>query len=145
MFISVDAKRVIDRLQKMQANTSPKSPKMREAFTRIGLLLTARTKLNVLRQRLIDKGGLRRSINYRLIPDGVEAGSFGVPYAGVYEYGFKGRVRVRSFERTSQLGRSYTVRSHHRNMNVRKRPYLRPAVLASREEIIEILRSSIVS
>jgi len=147
MFITIEAKKVIERLRQMRQRSEPDSMAMKAAFTRIGLLITSRAKVNILRQRLIDTGNLRRSIDYRFVrdPDGsaIEVGSFGVKYAAVHEYGFRGVVSVPSHQRISTLGKSYTVRSHRRKMNIRKRPYLRPAVLESREEILKILRSTI--
>jgi len=94
-----------------------------------------------------------------------------VPYAPVHEYGFHGTVQVpahtrhvssgdvfkrmkkisqrtgREFTSKSVVSRgSTTVRAHSRMMNIRKRPFLRPAVEANfqflKDGIMEILRQS---
>lgn len=83
---------------------------------------------------------------------GVRVGSFGVPYAAIHEFGFKGVVRVPAHQRsiTRAFGRpieprSVSVRPHSRRMNIRKRPYVGPALEQRRDLILKILSSEINS
>lgn len=125
------------------------------AFVRIGTILQSQIKLNIRQQGLIDTGTLLNSIRYELISEGgksgVRFGSYGVKYAAVHEYGFKGIVTRRSHTRTITQAfgkripaRPVTVRSHSAKLNVRKRPYIRPAIQKHKTQILEILRLAIM-
>jgi len=61
------------------------------------------------------------------------------PYAGVHERGFTGAVNVREHRRMG-----HTVRAHTRQMNIRERPYLQPAVNDQSQEIQNRLRNEFV-
>lgn len=125
------------------------------AFVRIGVLLESQIKLNIRQQGLIDTGNLLNSIRYELINEngkkGIRLGSFGVKYAAAHEYGFKGIVTKRSHTRTiSQAfgkripARPVTVRSHSSSMNVRKRPFIKPAIQKHKSQIIDIIRLALM-
>lgn len=80
---------------------------------------------------------------------GVRVGSFGVPYAAVHEFGFKGVVNVPSHKRTitRAFGRpirpqTVSVRQHSKRMNIRKRSYLGPALEQRRNLILKILEGA---
>jgi phage gpG-like protein len=150
------------RIQKRLARFNPKDPRIREALTRIGIKIENETKINIRRQRLVDTGSLLNSIRYQLYSrrnkSGVVVGSFGIPYASVHEFGFNGPVSVPASAvrphqrqinqafgkpidaRSVQVG-GYIRGAHTRNMRVRARPYLGPAVKTVRNEIREIIRS----
>lgn len=70
------------------------SPKGQEMLHRIGMLVVAQTKLNIRQQGLIDQGGLLNSIRYEITSEGLEVGSYGVPYAATHEYGTVGKGGV---------------------------------------------------
>lgn len=131
-------RRISARLGKI----GPQDPSIREALLRIGFLVESQTKRNIRSQRLIRTSNLINSIRSRLIKDGVVIGSFGVPYAAVHEFGFSGNVVVSGHTRTSRLGKPHSVASHSRFMNVRKRPYLRPALREKAPRIVEIIRQA---
>jgi len=60
-----------------------------------------------------------------------------VEYAPTHEFGFRGTVGVRSHIRKRKKSLSL-VRAHSRRMNIRKRPFIRPAI-ESRTNQIKIL------
>lgn len=81
---------------------------------------------------------------------GVRVGSFGVPYAAVHEFGYRGVVTVPTHQRmiTSAFGRSIrpksiTVRQHPRRMNMPKRSYIGPALEQRRSQIMQIISQGI--
>lgn len=140
-------RRITARLSAFQ----PGDPRLKEALLRIGILLESEIKLNIRRNRLIDTGNLLNSIRYQLFQrgevQGVTVGSYGVPYAAVHEFGFTGTQNVRAHERqvNQAFGRSIrpttaSVRSFSRNVNIRARPYVRPAMRKHGQRITEILR-----
>ena len=92
----------------------------------------------VLRNRT---GTLRRSIHHsvRLGPKEI-IGIVGtnVSYARVHEYGFRGTVAVRAFER---LG--YPVRPHVRNVTIRERSFLRSALAEKRHQITQRMNAAL--
>jgi phage gpG-like protein len=126
---------------------------MKTALTTIGTILEARMRLNAEDQRLRRTGNLINSIRYQLFRGtgqraGVMVGSWGVPYAAVHEFGFRGTVivpahSVSSHERRGRVVREHKRASYSRKVNIRRRPYIRPAVRELRDRIYEILRSTI--
>jgi phage gpG-like protein len=132
-------KRIMSRIEQFQ----PGDPRLREALTRIGIMVERETKKNITRPRdpknLVDTGALLNSIKYKVYErgsiTGVKVGSYSIPYAAVHEFGFKGSVNVASHRRGVS-----NVSAHTRMMNIRARPYLRPAVKSVRKEIIEIVK-----
>lgn len=123
------------------------NPRRDEAMKRIGMLLRNQTVINItkksdrangVRKGLIKFESLRDSINYKPIENGIVVGSFGIPYAAIHEFGFKGLVQVREFLRRGGVH----VRAHQRNMNIPARPFLRPAVVKHKDLILTILREA---
>jgi len=151
--ITHNTSELIHRIQARTENLAPDSPKLREAFDRIGLYVTAIAKLNVRRHGLIDTGRLINSLRYEYFRDGkvqgVQIGSFNVPYAAVHEFGYRGTVNVPTHQRTISQAfghqieqRTITVKGHSRNAMVKERAYLRPAILSSRVFIVDTLRAA---
>jgi phage gpG-like protein len=145
---------VIQRLRKTTSQYAPDSPQLKEAMIRIGNYVTALAKMNVRRQGLIDTGRLINSLRYEFFMQGNTAvtriGSFNVPYAAVHEFGFRGTMNVPTHSRTVSQAfgraidpRQIAVRQHQRRVNIRPRPYLRPAFTKSRTFIIDTLRAAI--
>lgn len=153
MTITANTGSLITRLQRRFNRLSPDSPEMRTALTKIGITLTAQTIINIRKNNLIDTGRLINSVRYELFKDsasaGVRVGSFGVPYAAVHEFGFHGNVLVKPHSRTVSraFGHAidpvtFMVGMHNRKMNVRKRPFLAPAVRKHREFVIRTIRQA---
>jgi len=145
---SILAKRIQDIIKRHE----PTSTDMKIMAEKIGLLVSNQAKLNVTKQKLIDTGNLRSSIGYktRRVRGGgvrITIGSFGVPYAAIHEFGFRGTVDVASFTRTitQAFGKRITptvvtVRAHQKNMDIPARPYLRPAFNSTKRKVIDIIR-----
>lgn len=147
--------RLIARIEAMEAMADPKSPKLRQALTRIGSILQAEMKLNIGRQGIIDQGGLFNSIRYIISQksDGMtlEVGSFGIRYAAINEFGGKmSKRQVRGMfaglrERGKIPGRSGGKGIVSVNPDGtgkwKARPYIRPALLKHKNNIIELIRA----
>jgi len=129
---------MLARIERRLSAFDKEDPRMVETLLSIGLTLETQIKLNIRSQGLIDTGRLLNSIRHQLEPGGIPAvsiGSFGVPYAAIHEFGFRGAVNVRAHTRvvTQAYGRSITpvaaqVRGFTRNMTIPSRPYFRPAI-----------------
>ena len=98
-------------------------------------------------------GRLRRSIHpewdFKPGHMGATVGT-NVEYAAIHEYGFKGTVQVKSFQRemTKAFGRpiapkQVTVSAHSRNINMPESSFLRSALKEMRPEIIEGLKNAV--
>jgi phage gpG-like protein len=140
--MATDLPLLIKRLKDRERSFKFSSPEMKKAMTAIGSILMGQTVLNIRQQKLVDRGHLMNSISFKLFNnkgvDGVMVGSFGIPYAAIHEFGFKGLVQVRE-----HLRRGVNVMAHGRNVNVPARPYLRPAVTKHRDLIINIIRAAV--
>ena len=134
--------RLKERIQKAQ----PDSPELRAALTRIGVLVSSQAAINVRRRGLIDTGRLINSIRYEFFKEnnvhGVKIGSFGVPYAAIHEFGYKGLVNIRRHTRQTPFGK-VSVKAHERFMRIPKRPYLTPAVRKHQNTITDVLREAL--
>ena len=142
---------VLNQLKAEQDRYSPENPSFRAKIIRIANLIINQAKLNIRTERLIDTGRLWNSLRYefyRMDKDsyGIRIGSFGVPYAALWEFGYHGPVAVRSHNRlmTTAFGRPIEptivrVKNHIRKVNVEPRPYLRPAFEQHKKRISEII------
>jgi len=132
--------RILSRIEKYQ----PDDPRLREGLTRIGIMIEREAKKNITQKKLVDTGSLLNSIRFRLFQkgtiSGVKVGSYGIPYAAVHEFGFDGSVKISSHERRTPSGGVTNVTAHQRMMQIRARPYLKPAIKSVRKEIINILK-----
>jgi phage gpG-like protein len=127
------------------------SPELYEAFERIGMLITAKAKMNVRRYGMIDTGRLINSLRYETYKTtdslGMKVGSFGTPYAAIHEFGgpFTEQMRRAMF---ADLGRRGRLKKGGgkgviRNNYIPPRPYLMPAVNSSRGFIVSTLRKAL--
>jgi hypothetical protein len=153
--ITHNTQELIARFETQVANLAPGSPRLKEAFTKIGLYVTSIAKLNIRQWGLIDTGRLINSVRYEFFKDatkeGIRAGSYNVPYAWVHEFGFRGSVRVPAHQRMQRQAfgrpidpRAVDVREHSRMMEIPPRPYLRPAIKTSQAFIIDTLRAALL-
>lgn len=142
---------LIKRIQEKINALNLTSDKVRAAFTRIGVLVTAQAKINIRRQGLIDTGRLINSIRFEVFQTEEKAvlriGSFGVPYAAAHEFGFRETVTVREHTRMMSKAfgkdispREVRVGQHTMQMKVKKKPYLNPAVRKFTPDIVNMLR-----
>jgi phage gpG-like protein len=130
----------IDRIRKLEVKVSENSKETRYLLTRIGGLLEASIKQKIIEINLVKERRLLNSIRYRVGKNQVSVGSYGVPYAAVHEFGFRGRVAVRAHTRVTRSGKPSKVSPHFREMRVRERPYIRPSLKKNSDRIIQILR-----
>lgn len=148
MTIASNSEGLMARLRARAAGLSPSSPELKKAFGAIGLMVTARARMNIRRKGIIDTGRLLNSMRFEMFSEGdvagIRAGSFGVPYAAMHEFGgkFTERQRRAMFWNLGRRGgpkrpSKGVVRGGH----FRARPYLRPAVAESRAFILAALRS----
>jgi len=137
-------KLITDIKARLKKKTQPNPVQLK----RIGLLLELQIKKNVRRppgggRDLIETGALFNSIRHQVARSRnsatIRAGSYGIPYAAIHEFGADNQmVNVKAHERTIG-GAPFPVRAHTRLINVAARPYIRPAVGQLRSRIIEIL------
>ena len=156
MSIDANFRQTMLRLNEMIKNAQPDSLALRTALTRIGTRLITRAQYNIQRggdppsgKPIVDTGNLRKSIRYEFFRTsdnfGIKFGSFGVPYAAVHEFGFRGIVNVKAHTRMVRgSSEPSNVRAHSRFMNIRARPYLRPAISYQVDDLLQILQEAMV-
>jgi len=149
------AQLIIGRLTDFRKNLSPDSPALTRALQRAGALIVAQAKINIRRHGLIDEGRLINSIRFEPFREsnieGIRVGSFGVPYAAFWEFGFTGTMKVQGHNRliTQAFGKPIDptvvrVGSHTRFRRQMEKPYLRPAFELHRERITTMIREAFV-
>jgi phage gpG-like protein len=140
--MATDLALLLKRLKIKEKSLKLSSPEMTAAMTNIGTVVMSQTVQNIRANKLVDRGPLMISIKYIVArinkKDSVLVGSFGIPYAAIHEYGFKGIMYVRQHTR-----RGFNVKAHERNVNVPARPYLRPAFVKHGDLIIDIIRRAV--
>ena len=128
---------------------------LQKEIMRLALKMTGKVmgKLSgeVLRVRT---GRLRRSIHPEWDFKPGYAGAIigtNVEYAGIHEYGFKGSVQVKSFQREMRKAfgkpiapRSVLVKAHSRTVNVPEKSFLRSVLSEMDSEIKDNLRSAVL-
>lgn len=128
------------------------SPQLHAALTQIAVLFQARARINIRRYGMIDTGRLINSIRYQFYKNGdnqgIEMGSYGVPYAAIHEFGgaFTAQMRRAMFANLARMGRrrkNYQSKGVIRDNYIRARPYIRPALVSMRPFTISILREAL--
>ena len=146
---------VIRKLRDLNNVFLPDSPQMKAALLRGASLIVSQAKLNIRKHGLIDEGRLINSIRFEFFrPDhgglGVAIGSFGVPYASFWEYGYRGNVQVSAHNRmiTQAFGKPLAqariarIKAHSRFVNQEAKPYLRPAYELHKTRFMEMIQSA---
>lgn len=152
MSASSNAKQLIAKLQARQRSLQTNSPRLNEAFLRIGLRIQAKARINATKQGVVDTGKLRSSIDYKFFREGsisgVRIGVFGIPYAAINEFG--GPV-TRAMIRAMWANNTGRPRSGPKGAPViriaqgaetgtwRPRPYLIPAFKQEKTFILETI------
>jgi phage gpG-like protein len=149
MTVRSNIPQLIARLSQRTADLSPKSPVLKEAFTRIGLYVSALAKMNARRQGIVDRGALINSIRHEFFQEGdkegIRVGSFNVKYAAINEFGGVVTDRMRRAMFASMRRRGGAKRASKnviRGNRWRPRPYLRPAFIKSRSFTLDTLRAA---
>lgn len=147
----------ITKLQNKTAELSPDSPRLKDAFTRIGLMVSATAKLEARRQRIGDTGKLINSIRYELFTkgttSGVNIGPYGTHYAKYHEYGavlppnavraMFAAMRQRSQFRPKVAGKGVFTGNAQTGGRLKERPFMRPALTKNTKFIVDTLRAAI--
>jgi len=144
--------RIVKRIREYSEAVSPQSPAMRRALTRAALLIVNQAKLNIRKKGLIDTGRLINSMRFEFYkPEntgmGVRIGSFGVPYAAVWE-GLLGRtIKIGAHVRTIHMAfgkqipaRAVAVRAHLRH--IEPKPFLKPAYETHKYKITALIQEA---
>lgn len=138
--------RVLIKLKSLENSLRPNSPLLKRGLADIGNLIANQAKLNIRAHGLIDTGRLINSVRWQILQrsQGLElqVGSFGVPYARLWEFGFKGDVRVRAHDRKLK-NKVSNVREHMRHVDIPGKPYLRPAFRLHSRRIAELLAKGV--
>ena len=130
----------------------PGSRELNEAFTRIGLKISADAKLNVRRLGKIDTGRLINSLRYEFFRkdqvQGVSIGSFGVPYAAIHEFGgpFTDQMRKAMFASLARRGRLGAKKPGTPTIvgnQFLAKPYLRPALKSNIKFVTDTLATAL--
>lgn len=149
--MSIDS--VILRINRMKAMTDPSSPEMRMALTRIGTVLQAEIRQNIGRKKIIDYGGLLNSIKYQIDGNTLSVGSYGIKYAAINEFGgamshaqvaamFADLRRKKgTHPKGAKVGKGIVTVNKDGTGYWQPRPFLRPALKAQRQFIIDMIRS----
>lgn len=151
---TVDKESVASLLRKLKESIPKAESGVQKEIIRLALKMTGKVmgKLSgdVLKVRT---GRLRRSIHpeweFKSGYSGAIVGT-NVEYAATHEYGLKGTVQVKSFQRemTKAFGKpvapkQVTVSAHSRIVNMPERSFLRSALREMEPEIIEGLRNAV--
>jgi len=159
MAVQANTDAMIKRIKARLNRYQPESREFRAALLNIARRIEADAKLNIRKpsrtgggvmKPLIDTGRLFNSIRHEFTRDrlGVFVGSFGVPYARLHEFGYRGDITVRAHQRTQTqaFGRAIqpkrvNVRNFKKRVNYPERPYLRPAYEKNIPFIVDTLRA----
>jgi HK97 gp10 family phage protein len=141
-------KDLISRIAGRKKAFEPNSPEMRHALTRIGNTVVNRTVANIVSKRIVDQGALMNSITYKLAPDRVTIGSYGVRYARFHEFGAElhpGAVRamfaaIRGRSGPRRPSKGVLEFRPDGSAKLKARPFLRPAFESERPRIEAIVR-----
>ena len=144
---------IIGRMEFALSKVRPTPDKIERALLKISMMIIAKAKLKIRQHRMIDRGHLINSMRWELYKSGNTygsfIGSFGVKYAAMNEFGGIVSERQR---------RAMMAALSNRNVNLppkgivkrfggawrwKPRPYLRPAVIESKQYIIDTLRKEL--
>lgn len=136
---------------------SADSPEVKAALTRIGSVLQAEMRLNIVRQRIVDQGGYLNSIQYKVTQSGsaafVETGSYGILYATRQEFGGNlSASQVRAVMYYASLRHGRTKGKNRKGKGIltvnpdgtgywKPRPAIRPALKKHAGFIIDTIRA----
>lgn len=150
---------IIDRLRAhIQAN-APTNDRVKAGLLRVAMIVTAKAKLNVRKSKpsIIDTGHLSNSLRWEFRKNGdvnsIAIGSFGVIYAAMNEFGGpisekqrRAMFAAMSKRRVKRAPRNPPVVTKNPNgegLYWRPRPYLTPAFVSSKDQILAIINDLI--
>lgn len=154
MSLEFDFGKLRDTLDTLSRFSSSDSPFIARALNRAGSVLATQIRLELRRSGLNRRtGDLANSIDYKIERRGSEivllAGSFGVRYASVHEFGGVYNIPAHVRNQTQAFGVplnppvQVNVRAHTKRFTAR--PFVRPAVLRQAENIANIIQQEMES
>lgn len=146
--------RILGNLTAFAKASEPDSPLLKAAMQRAALLVVNQTQLNIRKQGLIDTGALFNSIRSKFVrtdtnKQAIAIGSFGIPYAAVWEGILGTRIKIprhtrvvnKVWGRITKQPVVQTVGGHMRT--VTPRPFLRPALQRHRDKVSQIISAAL--
>ena len=145
---------VIEKIKVMRQATDPSSPELKKALTRIGGVLQGTMRMNIVRMKAVDNGGLLNSIQYQIDDQTLSVGSYGIPYAARNEYGgpmthrqvaamfyyMRQASKLTSVDK-AEKNSAYPVVTIHNGLGYwRPRPFIGDALKNKRDFVIRTLR-----
>ena len=142
---------IIGRMEFLLEQARPSPDKVKTALLKISMMIIAKAKLKARQKRIVDRGTLINSLRWELYQagdtQGAFIGSFGVKYAAMNEFGgvVTERQRRAMMAALSQRGGARlpskgVIMKHGGSWRWKPRPYLRPAVIESKQYITDTLR-----
>lgn len=148
-----DNSAIIGRMEFQLSKVRPSPTKIQTALLKISMMIIAKAKIKIRQKRIVDRGHLINSMRWELYRAGNTygsfIGSFGVKYAAMNEFGGIVSERQRRAmmaalsERRVKLPPKGIIMRHGGSWRWKPRPYLRPAVIESKQYITETLRSEL--
>lgn len=168
------AQEINRELARLARKISPDSRLMQITLIRIGTKIVNDAKRNAQQVMTMRTGKLLRSINFRFVKDGIEIGTFGIPYGRIQEFGGVITPRRRAFltipadkpfENRSALsfdlkfgripkpgGKPYLLTKQGRaayrlvrRVELKPRPFLGPAIKKNEQFAIEIIQEALAT
>jgi phage gpG-like protein len=154
MSVEFDLSQLRQTLDTLSRFSSSDSPFLARALNRAGSVLATQIRVELRRSGLRRRtGDLANSIDYRIERRGnevvLEAGSFGVRYAAIHEFGGIVNIPAHIRTQTQVFGRpldspiQVNVRAHTKTFTAR--PFVRPAVLRQAENIANIIQEEMAN
>jgi hypothetical protein len=146
-----DTSLIVARMQVLAERFKPSDKTIDTALLRIAMMVIAKAKTNVRRWRMVDTGRLMNSLRWEFYRNndekGVYIGSFGVKYAAMNEFGGEVSERQRRAMMAALSRRGgppvrgkQIVTKSGSEWRWKPRPYLRPALLQSKQYITDTIR-----
>jgi len=145
---------VIEKIKVMRQATDPSSPELKKALTRIGGVLQGTMRMNIVRMKAVDNGGLLNSIQYQIDDQTLSVGSYGITYAARNEFGgpmthrqvaamfydMRQASKLTSVDK-AEKNSAYPVVTIHNGLGYwRPRPFIGDALKNKRDFVIRTLR-----
>jgi phage gpG-like protein len=150
MPIKTNGSQLSKNLAKRIKTLEPRGEKTVKALNLIGIILRNRMIMEATRQRIVDTGALRNSLNYRINGNTVTVGSFGVPYARFHEFGATlppAAVRamfaaMRKRSKTPRPSKGVFTGNPRDGGKLKARPFVTPALRMEGPRIRAIIKES---
>ncbi len=144
---------VIGRMEFLLEKARPTKEKIDTALLKISMMIIAKAKLKVRQHRMVDRGHLINSLRWEMFhlgnTYGVFVGSFGIKYAAMNEFGGvvteqqRRAMMAAISKRSIRIASKGIIKKHGGAWRWKPRPFLRPAVIESKQYITDTLRKEL--